>query len=250
VRRQSTEARALLIIGLALTGIAQVLVPASHPLFDGVVVVEPYRFLEPASGQEGSPLSANETVPMKDGTSPPFAVYTGESPPQAELLARGGELTTGSKATSVKVVITPIAPPVGSRADVAGNVYHVTVTDQSGTALALVPGETVTLALRGPEGTAGTATIAHLAEGSWKALPTSPSGLQSLFLSNIDAFGDFAVLGNVAATPSGMSPALLVAALIAAGVIGFFGLRLGRSSGSAGPGSHPSRRRPARGVRR
>jgi hypothetical protein len=240
----------VIIMGLAITGVAQAFAPASHPLFDGVVVVEPYRFLEPASGQEGSPLSANETVPMTDGTSPAFAVYTGESPPQAELLARGGELSTGSAAKSVKVAIMPIAPPAGSHDGVAGNVYRVTVTDDSGTGLALVPGETVTLALRGPDGINGNATIAHFADGSWNALPTSPSGLQGLFLSNVGSFGDFAVLGKVPETPSDMSPGLLIAALIAAGVIGFLGLRLARRSGPAGPGSHPSRRRPARGVRR
>ena len=250
MRRRGTHALALLISGLAITVTAQVLAPISQPLFDGVVVVEPYRWLKPPPGEAGSPLSVAQTVAMKDGSSPAFAVYTGESPPQAELLTRGGELATGSTTKSVKVTITPIATPASSQADIAGNVYRLTVADESGMALALLPGQTVTLALRGPDGIAADATIARFANGSWKMLPTAPAGVQSLFISNVNVLGDFAVFGKVAATSSGLSPGLLIAALIAAGVIGFFGLRFSGGSRSTDPASHPRRRRPVRGVRR
>lgn len=240
MRDRSTRALGILAAGLILTAAAQALVPVAFPLFDGVVVSDPYLFLSPPPGGAGSPTSAANSIVVAAGTSPAFAVYTTETPPQAELLANGGELAIGATTTAVKVTIDPVAPPANaSGGTVAGNVYRIRVTDQSGAALPLLPGQTITLAMRGPGGISADAVIARLVDGTWKSLATSPSGLQDLFLANATAFGDFAVLGKVAATPSGFDPQLLIVALVGAGFIALLGLRYG---GTRGPRSgSPSR---------
>jgi hypothetical protein len=234
-----------------MTLAAQAVRPVAFPIFDGVIVSDPYRFLSPPPGGEGSPTSAASTIAIKAGVSPAFAVYTSETPPQAELLAHGGELVIGAGSSSVKVTIDPIAPPSkASGGSVAGNVYRFTVTDQSGAVLALLPPQTITLALRGPGGIAANASIARLVAGAWQALPTAPSGLQDLFLTNADALGDFAVLGSIAASSGGFDPQFLILGLIVAGFLVVLDLRYGgfpgrRTGGSSAPGNR--RRRTGNG---
>jgi hypothetical protein len=207
---------------------AQAVRPVELPLFDGVVVVDPYRYLSPPPGGDGSPTSAKATLPIKGGKSPGFAVYTSETPPQAELLAKGGELALGPGTTSLTVAIDPIPPPAGGSADaIAGNVYRVAIVDQSGTALGLAAGQTITLALRGPAGVAVHATIARFSDGSWQPVSTAPSGLQDLFITNADGFGDYAVLGQVTPSANGLDPELLVWAAVATGLTVLVAWRFG-----------------------
>jgi hypothetical protein len=226
VRRHRILACVTLVTGFGLAALSQAIAPVAFPLFDGVVVVDPYRYLVPPQGGDGSPTSAASTSGILDGASPALAVYTAENPPQAELLARGGELAISAATTSVAVTIDPIAAPTADPAvTIAGNVYRFTVTDQAGAALVAVPGQFVTLALRGPAGISAKAAIARFANGTWTALPTEPSGLQDLLITNTDAFGDFAILGAVPATATGVNPELLIAAIVAAALILFLGLR-------------------------
>ena len=236
-----------LAVGLVMMGTAQVVRPVEVPLFDGVVVVDPYRYLNPPPGGEGSPTSAKATLPIEAGKSPSFAVYTSEMPPQVELLAKGGELDTGPASTSVTVTIDPIPPPAGSsRETIAGNVYRVKVVDQSGAALAILSGQTITLAVRGPAGSAVDAAIARVDAGAWQQLPTGPSGLQDLFLSNVDAFGDFALLGQVTPVATGLDPELLLWGVVAAALTLLVAWRFGGRSNPLAPHVAPTRPRPPR----
>lgn len=210
----------VLAAGFAIAAAVQMVVPMGSPLFDGVVIEDPYRYLAPPPGGDGSPTSAASTLAITGGASPAFAVYTGETPPQAELLGRGGELAMGAGATSLKVTIAPIQPAGGSSpATIAGNLYHFSVTDQSGAAVGLALGQTLTIALRAPDGISPDATIARFANGAAQAVPTSPSGLKNLFITDATQLGDFAVLGAVATAPTGIDPVPLVAGLIVAGVV-------------------------------
>jgi hypothetical protein len=236
----------VLAIGLAMMATAQAVRPVVVPLFDGVVVVDPYRYLNPPSGEAGSPTSASATLPIEAGKSPSFAVYTSETPPQAELLAHGGELEIGSGTASVKVTIDPIPAPQGPRDAIAGNVYRFAITDDGGAALAFLPGQTITLALRGPAGVAVDAAIARLSGGAWQRLPTQPSGLQDLFITNADAVGDYALVGKVTAVPNGLDPGFLLMALAAAGLALLVAWRFGGRSNPLTP-SAPS---GSRGQRR
>ena len=217
---------AVLAAGLLVMALVHVGVPGVSPLFDGVVVADPYRYLSPPPGGDGSPTSAAESIDIVDGTSPAFAVFTTETPPQAELLAHGGELSIPAGSRSVKVTIDPVAPSGDvPSSGIAGNVYRFTVTDQGGKPLAMLPGQTVTLAMRGPAGIPGDASIARLENGTWRPQATAPSGLPDFLLTNTTAFGDFAVLGSSPVTPSGQSPVLLIIALIVAVAVGLLAWR-------------------------
>jgi hypothetical protein len=240
----------VLVVGLVMMATTQAVRPVQLPLFDGVVVVDPYRYLSPPPGGAGSPTAAKATLPLAAGKSPSFAVYTSESPPQAELLAKGGELAVGPGTTSVTVTIDPIPPPAGGSSEaIAGNVYRVAVVDQSGAALALAAGQTITLALRGPPGVAVDATIARFSDGAWRPVSTAPSGLQDLFITNADAFGDYAVLGQVAPSANGLDPELLLWGLVAAGLIVLVAWRFGGTSNPLVQSNAPAPRRPPRNRR-
>jgi hypothetical protein len=220
------NARAVLGAGLLVVALVRLAVPGVYPLFDGVVVADPYRYLSPPPGADGSPSSAAETIDIVDGTSPAFAVFTTETPPQAELLAHGGELSIPAGSRSVKVTISAVAPSGDMPSSgIAGNVYRFTVTDQGGHPLALVPGQTMTLAMRGPAGIPGDASIARLDNGTWRPQATAPSGLPDFLLTNTSAFGDFAILGPIAVAPPGQSPVLLIVAVIVAVAIGLLAWR-------------------------
>jgi hypothetical protein len=245
------RSRAGLAVGVVATGLTavvavQAVAPISLPLFDGVVVNEPYRWLSPPPDGMGSPTSAAQTIQIAGGASPAFVVYTDETPPQAELLANGGEFVVGEGDESVKVTIDPISPAADqASAQIAGNIYRFAASDEAGTALPLLSGKTVTVAMRSPPGISAGATISRLAGGAWQALASQPSGLPDLYLANTNALGDFAVTGALKPTPSAQSPALLVAATVAAGLIVLLGLRLGRSEPRP-TGATSGRRRPRR----
>jgi hypothetical protein len=225
----------VLVLGLVVVIAAQFVMPLREPLFDGVVVNDPYRWLSPPPGQDGSPTSADETIAVKGGVSPAFAVYTHETPPQAEVLAHGGELPTGVAVTSLRVRIDPTSVTGDeARGGIAGNVYRVRVTDSSGFALSPITGQTVTLAMRSPPGLGAGGAIARFDGGGWESLDTQPSGLADLLLANVDAFGDFAVIGTLAPPTTNQSPVLLIVAIVGGGLI----LLLGAWS----EGSRPNRR--------
>lgn len=237
-----------LIIGLFMMGMAQVVLPVDLPLFDGVIIVEPYRYLTAPSGAQNSPSSAKVTLQVEGGISPGFAVYTTETPPQAEVLGKGGEFALGAETTSLTVTIDPVSAPAGAASSgIAGNVYRVAVVDQSGAAVPLAAGQTVILALRGPAGTAVDATIARFSDGAWDPVKTAPSGLHDLFLTDAEAFGDYAVLGQVAPSTGGLDPQFLLWALVAAGLIVLVAWRFrGRSNPPGQPNNHSGRPRQRR----
>jgi hypothetical protein len=237
---------AVLGAGLVLVALVRLAVPGVSPLFDGVVVADPYRYLAPPPGGDGSPSSAADAFEVVNGVSPSFAVFTDETPPQAELLAHGGELSIPAGSRSVKVTINPVAPAGGaSSSGIAGNVYRFSVTDQAGNPLALLPGATITLALRGPAGIPADASIARLESGAWQPKATAPSGLPDFLLTNTTAFGDFVILASIPVTPSGRSPVLLIVALVVAAAVGLLAWR-GEAMRRAAPKVAPraDRRRP------
>jgi hypothetical protein len=250
---------AVLWAGLLIMVWARAAVPGVSPLFDGVFVADPYLYLSPPPGGDGSPTSAAETLAVDNGSSPAFAVYTGEDPPQAELMGHGGELALQAGSRYIRVTIDPLAPPATLSTDqLAGNVYRFAVSDQTGNVLALTPGQTLTIAMRGPAGLPANAAIARLENGSWRAQTTSPSGLPDFLLTNITALGDYAILGSIAATPSGESPILLIVALVVAAALGLLAWRgevTRRSAPVKGPRAGPEAARagqsgPSRRKRR
>jgi hypothetical protein len=223
-----TPTRAALVVlavGVVLILAAQVVAPVAAPLFDSLTVLGPYHYLAPIDNQAGNPTSASVTEQLANGTSPGFNAATTESPPQAQLIAAPDAFQLEAGSTAVTITIKPVAPPAPSTVGaILGNVYHYTVTDQNGVALATKPGTDVTLVLRAPDATSE-AAVAKYSGGTWSLIASSPSGTPAFFLGTTGSFGDFALVGST----TGFGPLevslliLLVGAVV--GAIGFVVLR-------------------------
>jgi hypothetical protein len=210
---------AALGLGGLLALFAQLASPVAMPLYDGVVVQEPYRYLNPASGQVGAPTSFSVEKPVQGGVSAAFVAATKENPPQAQLIALPGAFTVTTAMTTMRISIEPVPPPTtgGVSSAVAGNVYRFAVTDQAGIPLPIAQGgpNPPTITLRGPDGvTVG--TIALVSASGSVLLPTEHGGALAIFSTNPPALGDFAI---VAAAP-GSAPniGLIVGAILAVAV--------------------------------
>jgi hypothetical protein len=234
-----------LLAGLLVIVVSQLAAPlGSPPLFDGVVVQDPYRYLAPGPSQAGSPSSVTSKPPVEGTTSPLFALATAESPPQAQMIAPPGAFELTPAVPSLTVSIQPVsapAPPSGGT--IAGNVYRFSVADQTGAPLAVGQERKPTLFLRAPDGVF-TAIIARFAAGSWRELPTLPGGQPGTFTTNTSELGDFALIVAPDVGPVGLDLRLIIAGVAAAllSVVALSALmsRVGRRR----PVAAPSRRRP------
>ena len=181
----------VVVAGILLIAAAHGLAPSpTMPLFDGVVVEDPYRYVDPPPGADGNPQPVQANEPVSGGTVPLIAVATVEVPPQAQIIAQADAFQVTPSATSIKVSITPSAP---SDSQVVGNVYTFSVTDQDGSALSLQPSALVTVVLRAPQASLD-AQVARLDGTRWVALPTDHGGLPDLFSANVQQLGEFAVM--------------------------------------------------------
>ncbi len=191
-------------VGLLMVVLARVLVPGAPPLYDGVVINEPYKWLEPPPGGEGGAQGVSDTAALENGGSPLIALATPEQPPQAQVFAPPGALVLPAGTTSLLMAIMPI-PAEGTPASgqIAGNVYRISITDQAGVPTKAPPQAYVSVVMRGPDGLLE-ATMARLKGGAWQPLETSHAGYTSGFLSIVTEFGDFALIApGGTATPSG-----------------------------------------------
>lgn len=193
----------VLAAGLALVAVAQ-LAPAPHatPLFDGIFVEDPYRYVQPPPGAAGDPLPVEVTTPVADGAVPLIAIATGEAPPQAQLIAQADAFSISAAATSIVLLLQPSAP---ADPQVSGNVYSIRATDQAGAPLELRPDTLVTIILRSPDPNA-TGRVARFDGTTWVALPTEHGGLPDLFAANITELGEYGVLLTGPATTSSAQP--------------------------------------------
>ena len=182
------------MIGLGLAALSRVLVPGAPPLYDGVVVNEPYRWLEPPPGGLGGAQGFSSTDNLEAGGSPLIAAQTPEQPPQASVFAPPGALDLPPGTTSLKTTITPIpAQGTPGSGHIAGNVYRIQITNQNGLATTAPADAFVSVVMRGPEGTTE-ATIERFENGGWRPLETDHAGYTSGFLSIVTEFGDFALV--------------------------------------------------------
>lgn len=196
----------LVVLAIGLLGIALVqrVAPlAAPPLYDGVVVAEPYRWLVPPPGEHGNPTSASATLRPIGGASPLLALATAEEPPQAQVFGTDGALVLPAGTSSIKVSITPILPlSLPNDGHIAGNVYRISVANQKGVPITAPASAQVTVVIRGPDGTVG-ATIERYADGAWKPLKTEDTGSAAQYLAVVTEFGVFTL---VAAGPGGPYP--------------------------------------------
>jgi hypothetical protein len=245
-------------LGGALALAAQLAAPVRLPLYDGVVVEDPYRYLAPGPGQAGSPATYSSEKAPEGGVSPAFVAATTENPPQAQLIAGVGAFALPAGATTMKISITAVpttvTPTIGA---IAGNVYRVAVTDGTGAALAITAATDLhpTLTLRVPADITD-ATIGHLTPSGWQLLPTSHGGLYALFSTNPGELGDFALIntaGGGASQDLGPLVGGAFALIVVAAVGTFLFVRRRRAiafaEAAAARGHVPSRRKPPRPPR-
>lgn len=231
----------------------QVAQPVGVPLYDGVVVQEPYRFLHPQGGQPGSPGAYSGEAPVTSDSSPIFSAYTSENPPQAQLIALRGAFTLTPGATKVLVSIVAVEPPpppaVGG---IAGNVYRIAVTDQSGAPLEVRPcAGCLTLRMRAPENTTE-AVLQRYADGAWHDVETVHEGLTGSYVTNVLALGDYAVISAASVEPGGPGAIVVVggaAVLLLLAFGAFLLLRVRQAPPAPEPGPRariPSKRKGPR----
>jgi hypothetical protein len=218
MRRQGLGTAAV-IGGLVVVVLAQRLVPVARPLYDGVVVEDPYAWLSPPPGLAGGAKSAQETDSV-NGVG--FGVGTPEQPPQAQVISDFGSLDLPSGTTSVTVTIKPVPSPSVQPADgvIAGNVYSIELTNQRGAEVGISSGGQVTMLLRGPT-SLPSATIELFSGGAWSDLQTESAGVPDMYTTLLSAFGDYALVAPQGWLPAGVkgtppTPAASSASLVPA----------------------------------
>lgn len=199
-----------LVAGALLVLAVQIAQPVGVPLYDGVVVQEPYRYLHPTGDQAGDPTSFTDDIDVTADLSPIFAAYTGENPAQAQLISQRGAFALTPGATHVVVRIMAVEPPAQPEGGtIVGNVYHFAVSDQIGQPLEVrTCSACLTLRLRGPEGV-GEAVLNRFADGAWHDVETIREGIGGTYVTNVLALGDYAVVALPDEQP-GMKPIALL----------------------------------------
>lgn len=191
---------AVLAAGLLVIVAARLALPAAPPLYDGVVPIGPYLWLDPPPGQRGGAQGTTAGIPRPNGQSPLVAVATPESVPQAQVFAQPDSLTVPPGARGIKVAITPVHPDVApASGHIDSNVYRISVTDDSGTPLTAPASAGVSVVLRVSDPPRADATIARFSGGSWQPLKTSSAGFGGTLIAVVTEFGDFAVIAPGAA---------------------------------------------------
>ena len=200
----------LVLGGTALALAIQVAAPVGVPLYDGVVVLPPYRYLDPTGDQLGDPPSFSGRFQVAEAFSPTVVAATSEQPPQAQLIAQQDAFDISSDVTDLVVSIMAIPPP-GQPATgaILGNVYQFSVEDQTGRDLNIKPcNGCASLLLRAPEnGPAG--QVMRFTGGTWEPIDTNHAGTVAMYQANPKAPGIYAVVSTDDQPGNGGSGGLL-----------------------------------------
>ncbi len=191
------------VVGLIVAAAGHAVAPNAPALHDGVIPIDPYRWLSPPPGAAGDRQGTKVTIPVTDPSSSPILVIaTPEEPPQAQLFVPPGGLVLPKGTRTLRTAITPVAPKAQpADGTIAGNVYRFSLTNQAGQAVSASASALASLVLRGPEGLE-VATIERYAGGRWQHLKTSHAGFAATFVSPVTSFGDFALVVTGAAPSS------------------------------------------------
>jgi hypothetical protein len=195
--------------GLALVLGAR-LVPGlgGPPLYDGVVPVGPYLWLQPADGQQGGAQGATARVAVKSGQNDLVALATPESMPQAQVLAIPGAFVLPAESASLDATIEPV-PPAGQPMDgqLASNVYRFSVKDAYGGEVPFRASAQVSIVLRSADPTLLSGVIERWNGTVWVPIKTAPPQTNGGYLAVVTELGDFAVVKPGTLGPGGSGAA-------------------------------------------
>lgn len=186
---------------VALVAIWRVLPAASPAIYDGNCIADPYVTLGGSPAAKG----ATTTFPATKTSFPASEVYTGETPPQAQVIFESGSFdNTVAVTLSVDPVAAPaVKPPNGS---IEGNVYKYTAVNADGVAVAPRPNVLLTIVLRGTK-SVPPPVIDRFNGTSWTPLPTQNSGCGNTFIAGSMQLGEFAAVAPGGTSPSQPAPA-------------------------------------------
>jgi hypothetical protein len=232
-----TARRGWAVVAVAVVALSLVwrFLPAgSPPIYDGQCIADPYVTLS-----DSPPAKPASTTYPKASTFPAADVYTGETPPQATILAEAG---TFDNSTPVTVTIAPVPAPTVKppNGQIQGNVYRFSATSATGTALQPLSSPlAVYIFLRGLTSFPAP-TIDRFNGTSWTPLSTFDSGCGNTFETMSVQMGEFAAVttGGGGKTPpasGGGTPGLAIigglALLLIIAVVVLFALDRRRSAG-------------------
>jgi hypothetical protein len=220
----------MLIAAAALVAVWRVLPTGSPPIYDGICVADPYATL----GGSPAPEPASKTFPP-ESSFPASEIFTGETPPQAQLLMQAGTFdNTATLTMSITAVPPPSAKPPNGR--VEGNVYRFSVLSSTGAELQPNTQLPVYIVLRGTKSVPAP-TIDRFDGTSWTPLSTVNAGCGNTFEAQSSKLGDFAAVAPAGSTPapassSGGIPAVAIigalVVLLLVAIVALFSLDHGR----------------------
>jgi hypothetical protein len=211
-----THRRGWLVILAAIAGLMavwRVLPAGSPPIYDGNCIADPYRLL----GGSPAPQVASMAFPAAQAF-PTSEVFTGETPPQAQVLMQAGTFV-GS--TALTISIAPVAapavkPPNGT---IEGNVYRFAAVTSTGAQLQPRAGTPLTIVLRATR-SVPSPIIDRFDGTTWTPLQTLNSGCGNTFEVTSSQMGEFAAVGPAAGSqPPSESGGGVPAVAIVAGLV-------------------------------
>jgi hypothetical protein len=156
-------------------------------------------------------------------------------------VAGDGTLVLPSSATALDASITPLDPSVDATVPgagrVLGNIYRITLVDQTGAAATAPAAGLVTVVLRAPEDVAG-AQIGLIVDGTWHPLK-SESMFGAASVAVVTGFGDFAVIvpGSTSASAPASGAALSSLTASAPATVGTPSAAVASGASAGGTGS-------------
>ena len=211
---------------VALAAVWLLLPSSSPPLYDGVCFSDPYRYLTPASGQQGNPLAATHVVAATNGLIPGTQVFTGETPAQAQIATDDGTLKAPGGTVGVTITIKAVPPPATKPSDgtMDGNVYSITASAQPAGQVNVNPSDPATISLR-PTLTNVARVVERWDGDHWTRLQTQyGAACAGIATATSDRLGDFVLVvpgqssggrGGGGQGGGGSFPAVLVAVIAA-----------------------------------
>jgi hypothetical protein len=202
-----TRALAFALSFAGLLAIWQVIPPQTPALYDGTCSPDPYRYVVNNPAGIAAPAPVSETVQLVSGQVPTIQVIADDNnDPQAQILVLAGSITIPAGTQSVKVTITPLAPPKTQPkgAHVDGNMYEFDVTTDGGAAAVFK--ESPTIVLRGTNSPAATRTLQQFDGQSWKPLKSTSLGCADTLEAPAITLGKFAIVATGTKTPSPTEP--------------------------------------------
>ncbi len=196
------KTKLILVAGLAVVA-AALINGKAVPIYDGIGNPdEPYRYVSPPASQKRStspPTDAAGLFNISDLTNNLNGLYvsSNETGPQVAVNLGENSLILSPEAKTVDIKAVPLAPTVQpSDGTIAGNVYRLTITPNTGTVefRFLANSSTSYIDLRLPQGFLSQPVMEHKpVNGSWMRVGTSQVG-NDIYEAQLSDVGDYALV--------------------------------------------------------